>query len=105
MSIFCLLLISNPSSVLFFLINDKEPSDSVVAGHSSINCIFQFHSVLEFFGKKKKKKKLNEVETETRNIKTEQQNKSADVLKRFQSKALLCFPYLFMDQKPRLDTS
>jgi hypothetical protein len=28
-----------------------------VAGHSSINHIFQFHSVLDFFGKKKMKKK------------------------------------------------
>jgi hypothetical protein len=49
--------------------------------------------------------KLNEVETETRKVKTEAQNKSADVLKRFQSKAPLCCPHLFMDQKPNLDTS
>ena len=40
-----------------FLINDKGPSDSAVAGHSSINYIFKFHSVLDFFGKKKMKKK------------------------------------------------
>jgi hypothetical protein len=48
---------------------------------------------------------INEVETETRKVKTEQQNNSTDVLKRFQSKAPLCCPHLFMDQKPRLDTS
>jgi hypothetical protein len=49
--------LQNPSSVILFLINDKEPSDSVVTGHSSINYIFQFHPVLDFFGKKKMKKK------------------------------------------------
>jgi hypothetical protein len=46
--------------------------------------------------------KLNKVETEIRN---REQNKYADILKRFQSKPPLCCPHLFMDQKPRLDTS
>jgi hypothetical protein len=49
--------------------------------------------------------KLNEVETETRNMKREEQNKSADAFKRFQSKAPPCCPHLFMHQKPRLDVS
>ena len=49
--------LQNPWSILLFLINDKGPSDSAVAGHSSINYIFKFHSVLDFFGKKKMKKK------------------------------------------------
>jgi hypothetical protein len=47
--------------------------------------------------------KLNAVETETRNIQKEKQNKPADVWKRLQSKAPLCCPHLFMGQKPRLD--
>jgi len=49
--------LQNPLSVLLFLINNKAPSNSIVTGHSSINYIFQFHSVLDFFGKKKMKKK------------------------------------------------
>ena len=49
--------------------------------------------------------KFNDVETETRNVTTEQQSKPADILKRFQWKAPLCCPHLFMDQEPRLDNS
>jgi hypothetical protein len=96
--------LQGPSSI-FFLINDEECSDSELRGTIALTAVFVSLCFRLLWEEEDEEEKLNEVETETPNVKTEEHNKSSDAVKRLQPKAPPCCPHLFMHQKPRLDVS